>query len=197
MQDSLLTFGPFVLDPDRATLRRDGEPISLGQRGLALLTALIEADGKVVDRVSLLDRAWPGTIVEESNLTVQIATVRKMLGAQPDGSEWIATVPRVGYRLARPASRTAASFDGRPSIAVLPFSNFSPDLGQEHFADGMVDDLITALSRFKSFAVIARNSSFAYKGRLVDVREIGSALGVRYVLEGSVRRSADHVRQEP
>jgi TolB-like protein len=192
MQDTRLAIGPFVLDPARATLQRDGKPIALGQRGLALLAALVEADGRVVTRAALIERGWPGVIVEESNLTVQMATLRRALGTHPDDQEWIATVPRVGYRLVVPAEASESS--GRPSVAVLPFSNFSTDPGQEHFADGMVDDLITALSRFKSFAVIARHSSFAYKGRNVDVREVGRALGVRYVLEGSVRRSGDEVR---
>jgi adenylate cyclase len=81
-----------------------------------------------------------------------------------------------------------------PSLAVLPFHNLSGDATQDYFADGIVDDLITALSRFKTFAVTSRNSSFVYKGRAVDVREIGRELGVRYVLEGSIRRSGSRLR---
>ena len=82
----------------------------------------------------------------------------------------------------------------KPSIAVLPFQNMSGDPEQEYFADGMVEDIITALSRFKALFVIARNSSFTYKGRAVDVKQVGRELGVRYVLEGSVRKAANRVR---
>jgi TolB-like protein len=194
MPEADLTFGPFVLDSQRVSLTLEGREIAIGPKGLTLLEVLLEAAGGVVRRETLLERAWPGVIVEESNLTVQIATLRKSLGTQPDGKEWIATVPRVGYRLARPAATTAGLFDGKPSIAVLPFANFSDDPGQNHFADGMVEDLITALSRFKTFAVVARNSSFVYKARSYDVREAAKALGVRYSLEGSVRRLGETVR---
>lgn len=191
---SALTFGPFVLDAQRVSLQRDGKEIVIGPRGLALFEVLMEAAGGIVRRETLMERAWPGVIVEESNLTVQIAALRKALGAQPNGEEWIATVPRIGYRLTRPSETEAGAFSGKPSIAVLPFTNFSDDPQQGYFADGMVEDLITALSRFKTFAVVARNSSFVYKDRTYDVREAAKALGVRYALEGSVRRAGRTVR---
>ena len=82
----------------------------------------------------------------------------------------------------------------KPSIAVLPFQNMSGDPEQEYFADGMVEDIITALSRFTSLFVIARNSSFTYKGKAVEIKQVGRELGVRYVLEGSVRRSGNRLR---
>jgi TolB-like protein len=191
---SALTFGPFVLDAQRISLQRDGKEIVVGGKGLALFDVLMEAAGGIVKRETLMERAWPGLIVEESNLTVQIAALRKALGTQPDGQEWIATVPRVGYRLTRPSEAPAGAFDGKPSIAVLPFASFSDDPKQGYFADGMVEDLITALSRFKTFAVAARNSSFVYKDRTYDVRDAARALGVRYALEGSVRRAGPKVR---
>lgn len=191
---SALTVGPFVLDAQRVLLQRDGKEVVVGGKGLALFEVLMEAAGGIVKRETLMERAWPGVIVEESNLTVQIAALRKALGTQPDGQEWIATVPRVGYRLTRPSEIQAGSFDGRPSIAVLPFTNFSDDPQQGYFADGMVEDLITALSRFRTFAVVARNSSFVYKDRTYDVRDAARALGVRYALEGSVRRAGRTVR---
>lgn len=194
MSESRLTFGPFELDPAGGTLRQDGREIALGVRGIALFKVLLEAAGGVVRRETLLERAWPGAIVEESNLTVQIAALRKAIGAQPDGQEWIATVSRVGYRLVRPSQVAPDGFGGRPSIAVLPFANFSDDPGQGYFADGIVEDLITALSRFKTFAVVARNSSYVFKDRAYDVREAASVLGVRYALEGSVRRMDEAVR---
>jgi TolB-like protein len=189
-----LSFGPFALDAQRTALRRDGVEVMVGSRGLAIIEVLMEAAGGIVRRESLLDRVWPGLSVEESNLTVQIAALRKAVGTHPNGEEWIATVPRVGYRLTRPPEAPAGSFDGKPSIAVLPFANFSNDPEQGYFADGMVEDLTTALSRFKTFAVVARNSAFVFKDRAYDIREAAKALGVRYALEGSVRRVDRTVR---
>src|SRR5215472_13104737 len=90
--------------------------------------------------------------------------------------------------------RPALALPDKPSIAVLPFQNMSGDPEQEYFADGMVEDIITGLSRVRSFFVIARNSSFAYKGKSPDVRQVGRELGVRYVLEGSVRKAGNRVR---
>ena len=142
-----------------------------------------------------MERVWPGMTVEEGNLTVQVAALRKALGQRADNSDWIVTVARIGYRLwTEDAERRGKPSSPLPSLAVLPFHNLSGDAAQDYFADGIVDDLITALSRFKTFAVISRNSSFVYKGRAVDVREIGRELGVRYVLEGSIRRSGNRLR---
>jgi TolB-like protein len=186
------TFGPFVLDG--ATLTRDGHPVALGGRGAALLAALVRAEGEVVSKDELIEAAWPGTMVEEGNLSVQISSLRKSLGPAPGGQEWIATVPRVGYRLLRLQGASTPFADPPPSLAVLPFANLSGDQDQEYFVDGMVEDVITALSRFRSFAVIARNSSFAYKGRAIDVRQVATELGVRYLLEGSVRRVGKRLR---
>jgi TolB-like protein/Flp pilus assembly protein TadD len=185
-------FGPFTFDRQRMTVARDGTAHPIGTRGTALLAQLVDANGEVVGKEALLQAAWPGRIVEEANLTVQIAALRKALGAREDGEDWIATVPRVGYRLV--AGEEAQPHAARPSIAVLPFANLSSDSEQEYFADGIVEDIITALSRFRTFAVVARNSTFVYKGRAVDIREAAKTLGVRYLLEGSVRRAGDRVR---
>ncbi len=186
-------FGPFRVDPQRGVLVRDGQAVAVGQKGMALLLALIAAGDKAVSKGDLLEAGWPGTSVEEGNLTVQIAGLRKALGPGPGGAEWIVTVPRVGYRLVR-AEMALPEVAVKPSLAVLPFANLSGDAAQDYFADGVVEDIITALSKFKSFAVIARNSSFTYKGRAVDVRQVGEELGVRYVLEGSIRRAGDRLR---
>ncbi len=192
-----VTFGPFAFNRGKGTLTREGKHVALGVRSSALLMALLDAEGSVVSKADLMERAWPGSIVEEGNLTVQIAALRKTLGTTVDGQEWIATVPRLGYRLIRPrfGSREAdASLSVNPALAVLPFVNLSGDPEQDYFADGVVEDIITALSRFRSFSVIARNSSFIYKGRTTDVRQVASDLDVRYVLEGSVRRAGDRLR---
>ena len=191
MQD-ILTLGPFTLDPSRRTLTRGGEVTDLGQRSCALLMALLAAQGDPVGKSVLMDKVWPGTAVEEGNLTVQIAQLRKALGTDADGRDWIVTVPRVGYRLITPQDPAAETT--RPTLAVLPFQNLSGEAEADYFADGIVADIITALSRFRSLAVVSRNSSFIYKGRAVDTREVAQALGAGYVLEGSVRRSGDRLR---
>jgi TolB-like protein/Tfp pilus assembly protein PilF len=188
-----VSWGPFLFDPTAGTLTREGKSIPIGTRGAPLLSALIAADGASVGKDVLIERAWPGLAVEEGNLTVQIANLRKAMGPRSDGQEWIATVPRVGYRLLKAPSEAIAP-SVLPSLAVLPFENLSGDRAQDYFADGIVEDLITALSRFKSFAVAARSSSFVYKGRVVDARQIGQELGVQYVLNGSVRRAGGQVR---
>lgn len=191
MADVPTAFGPFALDRRRETLTRNGVAVPINHRGYALLERLLDAEGAPVTKQALIEHAWPDAIVEEGNLTVQIATLRKALGR--DGERFIATVPRVGYRLDVPSQGTGAPSQ-KPSVAVLPFQNFSTDESQEYFADGIVEDIITALSRFRSFAVIARNSSFVYKGRAVDVRQVARELDVRYVLEGSVRLGGDRLR---
>lgn len=198
MADRRFAFGAFLLD-QHGTLLRDGAPVALSGRAIALLRALLEAEGEAVTKAALMDAAWPGASVEESNLTVQIAALRKVLGASDSNEDWIATVPRVGYRLIRApvaamAAGTTAPADAKPAIAVLPFTNMSSDPEQEYFADGLAEDLITDLARVPGLLVIARNSSFTYKGRPVNLRTVAAELGVRYVVEGSVRRAAARVR---
>ncbi len=202
-----LSFGPFVLDPQRAVLMREGQAVAASQKGLSLLCALLQAPGQVQRKEALMRAAWPDAVVEDSNLTVQIAMLRKLLGTQPDGSDWIATVPRVGYRFVGPVDVLAASAEPAApaagvgavsapaaSIVVLPLANVSGSKEQEYLADGLTEDIITALTRFRWFRVIGRNSSFVYKGRSVDSRQVSRELGVRYVLEGSVRRSGRQLR---
>lgn len=191
-----VSFGPFVFDRGSGVLTRDGKAIVIGTRGIGLLATLLDANGAAVGRYELLEAGWPGLAVEEGNLTVQIASLRKAMGPRPDGQDWISTVPRVGYRLLKTASPTADALRDfvLPSLAVLAFETIGGSAEQDYFADGIVEDIITALSRFRSFAVIARSSSFVYKGRAVDVRQVGLELGVRYVLGGSVRRAGDRLR---
>ena len=179
MSQTLTAFGPLAFDPASGTLRGNGADVRLGQRAALLLQALIEADEQPVTKAVLLEAAWPGMVVEDGNLTVQIAALRKALGSRPDGQDWIVTVPRLGYRLMHGGGNVAPNPEPptRPVLAVLPFTNLSGDPEQDYFADGVVEDIITALSRFKSFAIIARNSSFLYKGRAVDVRQIADELG--------------------
>ena len=198
-------FGPFILDRQRGRLLREGRPIALSSKGLQLLEALVASPGRVLPKTELMRAAWGDTVVEESNLSVQIAALRKQLGPNADGSDWIVTIPRVGYRfVGLPAQQQTEKItdsnapvgdrDRRPSIAVLPFANLSGEKEQEYLADGITEDIITALTRFRWFFVIARNSSFAYKGKSIDAKQVAQELGVQYLLEGSVRRSGPQIR---
>lgn len=197
MAETSFTFGPFQFFPDSALLRRGGDIIALGNRGAVLLHALLEADGKAVNKSALMERGWPGTIVEEGNLPVQIAALRKQLGPRPDGEDWIVTVPRVGYRLMTEAIETPHKPETEPdlpAVAVMPFDNLGNGEADGYFADGITTDIIAALMRFKSFKVMSRNCSFAYRGRTVDTRQVAHELGVQYVLEGSIRRQGQRLR---
>jgi TolB-like protein len=202
-----LTFGPFRLDAEAGILFHGAQPTTLGQRAVALIALLLERADAPVPKQALFEAAWPGQAIEDSNLTVQIAAIRRVFEDLAGGACWIETLPRRGYRYIGPTvaicdpdlRNVAAAVAGptlpeKPSIAVLPFSNLSRDSDQDYFADGMVDDIITGLARINWLFVIARNSTFIYKGRAVDVRQVGRELGVRYVLEGSVRRSGNSLR---
>src|SRR6516162_4459726 len=140
MLERRVAFGPFVLDREVGALLRDGVPVPVGYRGMLLLSALLSRPGEVLTKSDLIDAAWQGSVVEETNLSVQIASLRKHLGQAPRGGDWIATVPRVGYRFvgpveagadeARPETVTASpqgELQNGPSIAVLPFVNLSDD----------------------------------------------------------------------
>src|ERR1700691_2935791 len=206
---TVYTFGPFRLDVAAEILFRRAEPIALGQRAVALLHVLVQEAGTQISKSTLIESAWPGLAIEESNLTVQIAALRRVCAEEAGGENWIETLPRRGYRYVGPVvTSQQASHDAaaetlsaaalvppdNPSLAVLPFTNISGDPEQEYFADGMVEDIITGLSRVKWLFVVARNSSFVYKGHSVSVNRVGHELGVRYVLEGSVRKAGSRVR---
>ena len=196
-------FGPFVLDAGSSALFEHGLPVAIGSKSLALLQALVEARGQVVSKADLMDAAWPDTNVEESNLTVQIAALRRRLRVSQKGRGWIVTFPRVGYRFAGPLTiqepeaplvGASPTLETDRSIAVMPFANMSLDAEHAHFADGLVDDLITDLSKVPGLRVIASHSSFTARARSTDPQYIAKRLGVRYVIAGSVRRVAGQVR---
>jgi TolB-like protein/DNA-binding winged helix-turn-helix (wHTH) protein/Tfp pilus assembly protein PilF len=190
-----IEFGPYRLDVARHELTRDGLAVRLGGRALDVLSVLASAKGAVVSKDELMARVWPGIAVEENNLQVQISTLRKVLDHESCEHNLLVTVPGRGYRLLGLHDvPPGPAIPDKPSIAVLPFQNMSDDPKQEYFADGIVEDIITALCHVRWLFVIARNSSFAYKGRAIDVKEVGRELGVRYVLEGGVRRAASRLR---
>jgi adenylate cyclase len=205
-------FGEYMLDTDRRELTRRADEIALGPQVFDVLAYLVQHRNRVVSKDDLLDAVWQGRIVSESTLTSHINAVRKAIGDSGAVQKLIRTVARKGFRFvgdvieapsAAPAMEAPAARepDGgtpgvrppdKPSIAVLPFENLSEH--PDYFADGIVEDVITELSRFSELFVIARHSSFQYKGKSVDLRQVGRELGVRYVLEGSIRRSGERVR---
>jgi adenylate cyclase len=202
-------FGPFTLAPARRELRDADGPVTLGGRALDLLVALVEGRDRVVLKDELMRRVWPDTVVEENNLTVNVSALRKALREGAGARRYIRTVPGRGYRFVAEVSEgeiaaaprapaapavEAPSVPDMPSIAVLAFTNMSGSVEHEYFADGISEDIITQLARNRWLFVIARNSTFTYKGRAVDVREVARELGVRYVLEGSVRVGGNRVR---
>jgi TolB-like protein len=163
-----------------------------------LLQYLIRSRGRVVSKDDLIADVWKGRIVSESTISSRITAVRHAISDPAEEQRLIRTIARKGIRFVgdvrEETAAAAPALPNSPSIAVLAFNNLSGDPDQEYFADGIVEDIITALSRLKWLFVIARNSSFTYKGKNVDVKQIARELGVRYVLEGSVRKVGNKVR---
>jgi TolB-like protein len=218
----LYIFEDFMLDMERRELRRDGVLTAIEPQVFDLLTHLICNRERVISKDDLLTAVWKGRIVSEATLDSRINAARRAIRDSGEQQRLIKTVPRKGVRFvgavqvirqsaelaaeaqqASTASRPpnpltdeprSVPLPDRPSIAILPFTNVSGEPEQDYFAEGMADEIITALSRCNRLFVIARNSSFTYKGKVVDVRRIGSELGVRYVLEGSVRRAESRLR---
>jgi TolB-like protein/tetratricopeptide (TPR) repeat protein len=197
------SFDGYTIDPDRRELRRGASPIAVEPQVFDLLDYLIRNRERVVSRDDLIESVWGGRIVSESALSTRINAARSAIGDSGAEQRLIKTHPRKGIRFTGTVEeerQTATQQRGvlelpdKPSIAVLPFQNMSDDPEQGYFADGMVEEIITSLSRMSWLFVIARNSTFTYKGRAVDVKQVGRELGVRYVLEGSVRKAADRVR---
>ncbi|MBB6412405.1 winged helix-turn-helix domain-containing protein [Mesorhizobium sangaii] len=199
-------FEDFALDGDRRELRRGDDLIPVEPQVFDLLQYLIRNRERVVSKDDLVDAVWQGRIVSDATLASRINAARNALQDSGEQQRLIRTILRRGLRFVgtvREEVETTAPLEkpkpalgipARPSIAVLPFVNLSGDPDQDYFADGMVEDIITGLSRIRWLFVIARNSSFTYKGRAVDVKQVGHELGVRYVLEGSVRKVGSRVR---
>jgi TolB-like protein/Tfp pilus assembly protein PilF len=189
--------GLFRVEPTGIAL-----PVALGSRALDLLLLLAAREGQVVSKRELLAEVWPGIAVEDSNLTKQISALRRTLDRDPGIGSCIQTVPSRGYRFvapltsfSRPTVDTLSPADTeRPSIAVLPFRNLTDNATADYFADGISEDVTTAIARFPWLFVVARNASSVFGRRAVDPRRAGRELGVRYVLQGSVRTDGDRVR---
>ena len=205
-------FEEFAFDTDRRELHRGADVVSIAPQVFDLLDYLIRNRERVVSKDDLISAIWNGRIVSDAALTTRLNIARSVIGDTGHEQRLIKTLPRKGFRFVGPVleaqepaggavadnpvepSKAALTLPDKPSIAVLPFQNMSGDPEQEYFADGMAEDILTGLSRHRWLFVIARNSSFTYKGRAVDVRQVGRELGVRYVLEGSVRRVSTRVR---
>ena len=210
-------FAGHTLDTDRRELRRGSQPIAVEPQVFDLLIYLLDNRDHVVSKDDLIASVWGGRIVSDSTLTSRVNAARRAIGDSGDEQKLIRTIARKGLRFVgevhtqstsnEPGHFTAAPPDesneplrttlplpGRPAIAVLPFSNMSGDPEQEYFSDGISEDIITALAKLRWFFVIARNSSFIYKGKAVHMNQVAEELGVRYVLEGSVRKSGERVR---
>jgi TolB-like protein/cytochrome c-type biogenesis protein CcmH/NrfG len=209
-------FEDHVLDAERRELVRAGEGVPLEPQVFDVLLYLLQHRDRVVAKDELFDEVWDGRIVSESTLTSRINAVRRAIRDTGRDQRLVRTIPRKGFRFvgdvnvegssmaSAPSARTAGQ-DGdlprlalpaldRAAIAVLPFVNLSGDAQQEYFSDGISEDIITALSRLRWFYVIARNSSFVFKGKAVHLKQIAEELGVAYVVEGSVRKEGDRVR---
>jgi TolB-like protein len=220
LSDQRYTFEQWTLDCSRGALIAGTGEIALRPKCFEVLRYLIESAGRLVSRDDVLNAVWPGVTVTEESLTQCVSEIRQALGDA--GQRVIRTVPKRGYIFTSPVTSHDRGVDAHevsvlvspeqsasaatagpscrprmiegPSVAVLPFANLSGDASQEYLSDGITEDIINGLSYFSDLSVIARNSSFAYKGRPADVREIGEQLGVRYLVEGSARRFGDRIR---
>jgi TolB-like protein len=208
-------FSDHTLDVERRELRRGGDAVAIEPQVFDLLVYLLQNRDHVVSKDDLIASVWGGRIVSDSTLTSRINAARKAVGDSGEEQRLIRTIARKGLRFvgevrtqptANSARAGAAAEDGaeaprpalplpdRPAIAVLPFTNMTSDAAQEYFSDGISEDIITALSKLRWFFVIARNSSFIYKGKAVHLKQVGAELGVGYVVEGSVRKVGERVR---
>ena len=206
-------FADHTLDTERRELRRGSRAIAVEPQVFDLLVYLVRNRDRVVSKDDLIASVWEGRIVSESTLTSRINATRTAVGDNGKDQKLIRTVARKGLRFvgavhegptgAEPAPVPDPSDDAplqpvlssdRPAIAVLPFTNMSGDSEQDYFSDGISEDIITALSKLRWFLVMSRNSSFVYKGKAVHIKQVAEELGVRYVVEGSVRKSGDQVR---
>jgi adenylate cyclase len=200
----VLRFGKVVLDADRSLLRNsDGAEVALRPKSLDLLLTLARHRGRVMSRDELFDAVWPDVTVTEDSIGQCVREIRRAIG-DPE-AKILRTIIKRGYCLdveveskasTTPPERptTVTTRQERPSLAVLPFQTIPYYPNTEWFADGIVEEITTALSRFHSLFVIARNSAFIFKGESVDVRDAARRLGVRYVLEGSVRQAGGQLR---
>jgi DNA-binding winged helix-turn-helix (wHTH) protein/tetratricopeptide (TPR) repeat protein len=187
-----IEFGPFRLDTGKRVLWRDDRIVPLPPKALDVLVALVEEHGDVVTKETLLDRVWPDTFVEEANLSVNISTLRKMLGEADDGQSYIQTVPRRGYRFA--AAHRPAPAASTPTLAVLPFKALGGFEEPPYLGLGMADALITRLSRVSRLLVRSTSAVLKYASAPLDAEAAGRELRVDAVLDGTIQRDGNRLR---
>ncbi|MCZ6586938.1 MAG: winged helix-turn-helix domain-containing protein, partial [Alphaproteobacteria bacterium] len=195
-------FSDYSLDTDSFDLAHGTQAVAVEPQVFSLLQYLVENRDRVVSKDEIMAAVWDGRIVSDAALNSRISAARQAVGDDGKAQAVIKTFPRRGFRFVAALNEdddTAptpepTTVSDRPSIAVLPFHNLSDDPEQEYFSDGITEDIITALSRVRQFHVVARNTTFAYKGRAIGDTAVAGELGVRYVLEGSVRRAGDRLR---
>ncbi len=197
-------FGDHLLDTESFRLTASGEEIAVEPQVFALLQFLIENHDRVVSKDEIFEHVWDGRIVSDGTLNSRINSARRAVGDDGKAQAVIKTFPRRGFKFVGDiaagglekddAAELPRSISDKTSIAVLPFESLSADREQEFFADAIADDIITGLSRLRWLFVMSRNSSFSYKGRSPDVRQVAQDLGVRYVLSGSVAKMGNRVR---
>lgn len=183
-----IKLGGLTLLPNRELLRGN-QPIAIGRKAIGILSALAQADGQVVTKAELMDAIWPGTVVEENALQAQMTALRKAMG---DDSKLVKTVHGLGYLLKIGLAEEAES--PLPHIAVMPFADLIGDPEQAYFVDGLMEEITSALTRIRTLFVISSGSSLALRNQGLSATAAAEKLGVRYILEGSVRAAANNVR---
>jgi adenylate cyclase len=202
-QSSILRFALFEVDLEAGELRKSGVRLKLVGQPFQVLQLLLEHPQEVVTREDLRQRLWPDDRFVDYDLALKriINRLREVLGDSAENPRFVETLPRRGYRFIAPVNGAVVHASAAPavsvtpdSIAVLPFVNMSPDPENEFFADGITEEIINVLSQIERLHVAARTSSFFFKGKHADMRQIGEQLNVRTVLEGSVRKVGDRLR---
>jgi adenylate cyclase len=206
-----VSFGRYRFDPSTGRLWLREREIRLTPKAAGVLAALVARGGELVTKEELFASLWRDIVVSDDALTSCVMELRRALSDNLKQPRFIETRHRRGYRFIAPVARVTptestadvapaptadrlAERGGKPTVAVLPFKNVSGDRSQDYFSDGVTEDIITALSKHRSLLVIARGSTFAFKGQAIDARRARMDLGADYVVEGSVVRTGQHVR---
>ena len=204
---TVLRIGDLRVDPALDEIRKDGRTTKVEPKSMQLLMCLAGQAGQVLSVGELLDQVWKDVVVSQDSVYAAVAALRRTLGDDPKKPKYIANVVRRGYRLIAPVSAwvntpaepiagavPAPALSDKPSIVVMPFLNLSGDPTQEYFSNGITEDIITELSRWRSLAVRSRSASFRNRGVTDDVKQVARQLAVRFVVEGSVRRMGERIR---
>ncbi len=186
--------GEWIVEPDLNRLIHGNETVSVEPKVINVLVFLAERPGEVLSKEEILRSVWPETHVSDEVLTYSISELRKAFGDDAKNPHIIQTIPRRGYRLIAGIAEDTSAQPLQPSVAVLAFSDMSPEKDQGYFCDGIAEEITSRLAKLKGLRVASRTSAFAFKNQPEDVRIIGKTLGVAAVLEGSVRKAGSQLR---